>query len=191
MSLIKTYRKHFTTVALVWAGSLILSLFAYMIVLAPQRKSKKQVENHLAETKQMYDSAIKSTQEETKIRLNEEIENLQDRLKDFVIEFEDSANLIFDISRIANEKKVDSFSIKTQEDYRGSTGVELKHLCENRINLSFAGSFNQFATFLNTLERHRPVVFVDNFKITRSKQGNSGHKVNMNLAVFMRKRQDS
>jgi len=191
MSLTKTYRKHFTTVALIWAGSLILFFLAYMIVLAPQQKSKKQVENQLAETKQTHDSAIKAGQEESKIKLNEEIENLRNKLKDFVVDFEDSANLIFDISQIATEKKVDSFSIKGQEDRRGSTGLDLKHLREHRIDINFAGGFNQFATFLNALERHQPVVFVDNFKVTRSARGDSSHKVNMKLAVFVRKRQVS
>ena len=190
MSFIKTYRKLFTTVGLIWAGCLILFVFAYMIALAPQLKSKKQVRRQLAETKRIYDSAIQANKEDTKIRLKEEIKNLQNKLNDFVIEFEDSANLIFDISQIANEKKVDSFSIGTADDRRGSAGVDLKYLRENNINISFEGSFNQFATFLNTLERHRPVVFVDNFKIKRSQKEKSGHKVDMKLAVIMRKRQD-
>ena len=111
-------------------------------------------------------------------------------MKDFVVDFEDSANLIFDISQIATEKKVDSFSIKGQEDRRGSTGLDLKHLREHRIDINFAGGFNQFATFLNALERHRPVIFVDKFEITRSRQENSGHKVNMDLVVLVKKRQD-
>ena len=191
MSFIKTYRKHFTTVGLIWAGCLILFVFAYIIVLAPQRKSKKQVENQLAETQRMYDSAINATKEETKIRLKEEIENLQAKLKDFVIELEESANLTFDISQLASEKKVNSFSIKDQENRRGFAGAELEHLRENYINISFEGSFNQFAAFLNALERHRPVVFVNNFIITRSRQEGKGNKVDMKLAVLARKRQDS
>ena len=191
MSFIKTYRKHFTTVGLIWAGCLILFVFAYIIVLAPQRKSKKQVRRQLAETQRMYDSAINATKEETKIRLKEEIENLHAKLKDFVIELEESANLTFDISQLANEKKVDSFSIKDQESYRGSAGAELEHLRENYINISFAGGFNQFAAFLNALERHRPVVFVNNFRIIRSRQEDKGNKVDIKLAVLVRKRQDS
>jgi len=189
MSFMKINRKYFMIVALIWAGCFILFVFAYMVVLAPQQKSKKQVENQYAETKQIYDSVVKASQEETKIRLNEEIENLRNQLQDFAVDFEASANLTFDISQIANEKKVDSFSIKTQEDSRGSSGPDLKHLKENRIDISFAGDFTQFATFLNALERHRPVVFVDNFKITRSTTGDSNHRANMRLAVFVLKQQ--
>lgn len=184
----KIYKKYFMTTALIWAGCFILFLFVYMIVLAPQKKSRKQIENQLAEKKQIYNSALKATHEETRIWLNEQIENLRNKLNRFVIDFEDSANLTFDISQIANEKKLDSFSIKGKDAGKGPT--DFKYLCENRIDVSFTAAFNQFATFLNALERHWPVIFVDSFKITRSKRDDSGHKVNMGLAIFVRKRQD-
>lgn len=191
MFFMKTYRKHFTIVGSIWAGCLILFVCAYMVALGPQQKMKEQVENHLAETKRLYDSAMNADQEETKARSNEEIETLRNRLKDFVVDFEDTANLTFDISQIANEKKVDSFSIRTQEKGRLSAVLDLKYIQETHINLSFSGDFNQFATFLNALERHKPVFFVDNFKIIRSQQNGSKHKVNMSLAVFVLKQQDS
>ena len=186
------YRKYLTTLA-IWAVCFILFLFAYILLLAPQKKSKKQIEKQTAEKKQVYNSAVKAAKKETKIKLNEEIEQLQNKLKLFVIDPEDSANLIFDIGQIANEKKVASFSIKTKDSRRGSD-LEIpdcKLICENQIDIGFSAGFNQFASFLNALERHQPVVFVDKFKITRSEQDDLGHQVNMNLAVFVRKRQDS
>ncbi|MHC4110805.1 MAG: type 4a pilus biogenesis protein PilO [Planctomycetota bacterium] len=189
---LKIYRKYFTIVAIIWVVCLIPFALIYMIALAPQQKSQKQVENQLAEIKQTYDSAAKASLEETKTRQKEEIKNLQNKLKDFTVDFEDSANLTFDISQIANEKKVGSFSIKMQEGIKGAAArTDLKHLQENQININFEGDFNQFASFLNALERNQPVVFVDNFKITRSQRDDSGHKVNMKLAVFVRKQQDS
>jgi len=191
MSFMKTNKKLYTIVALIWAGSLVLSVLAYMVVLSPQQKRKQEVETEFAKTKQKYDSVIEMSQEETKARFKEELESLQNKLKDFAVDYEDSPNLTFDISQIANEKKVESFSIKTQEDSRNSVALGLKYLQENQIIINFAGDFNQFATFLNTLERNRPAVFVDNFKITRSQRDELGHKVNMKLAVFVRKQQES
>ncbi len=185
------YRKYFTKAALTWAGCFILFFFIHMLMLAPQGKSKDQIEKQLAEKKQIYASALKATEKETKIQLNEQIEQLRNGLKDFVIDFDDSANLTFDISQIANEKKVTSFSIKGK-GARGSLAIpNCKYLCENHFNISFTASFNQFAAFLNALERYRPVIFVDGFKITHSRQEDLGHKVNMNVAVFVRKQQDS
>ena len=84
----------------------MIFLLAYMFIVRPQKNSKKLIESRLAEKKQVYKSALRAAHEETRIRLNEQIESLQNRLKDFVAEYEDSVNLTFDLSQIAEEKKV-------------------------------------------------------------------------------------
>ena len=113
---IKIYRKYLMGAALIWAACLVLFLLVYMLVLGPQRSSKKRLESEIAKKKQLHESALRAAQEETKIQLNEQIESLRDRLKYFVIDFEDSANLTFDIGQIASEKKVASFNIKSKDE---------------------------------------------------------------------------
>ena len=178
------------TTGIIWAACFVAFLLAYILVLGPQKKHEKRIESKLNESKQVYESALRAAQKETKIRLNEQIQRLQSRLQDFVIDFEDSANLTFDISQIANEKNVASFSIKSKDSQGLSTIPEFKYICENHIVISFIGGFNQFATFLNALERHRPVIFVDKFTITRSGQDDSGYQVSLNVAAFVKKQQD-
>ncbi|MFZ2148054.1 MAG: hypothetical protein WAV28_12615 [Sedimentisphaerales bacterium] len=189
MSLIKTHKKYLVTAGVIWAACFVVFLFAYILVLGPQKNYEKRIENKLAERKQVYESALRAAQKETKIRLNEQIERLRTRLQDFVIDFEDSANLTFDISQIANEKKVASFSIKSKDSRGLSTIPECKYISEDQIVISFIGGFNQFATFLNALERHRPVIFVDKFTITRSGQDDSVYQVSLNVAAFVKKQQ--
>jgi hypothetical protein len=190
MAFMKIYRKYLTTVALVWAACFMLFFFIYMLVLRPLKGSQKRMESRLTEKKQMYESALNAAQEETKIRLNEQIEHLRNRLEDFVIDFEGSANLTFDISQIATEKKLASFSIKGKGNNEVSAIPNCDHICESHIDISFTALFRQFATFLNALERHRPILFVDKIAV-RSGRSNSGPQVNMNLVVFIRKQKDS
>jgi len=185
------HKKYLMTIAPIWVGSFILLCCTYIFVLAPQKKTKNLIGKQLAEKKQIYDSALETSKVETKIKLKEQLETLQNKLADFVIAPENSADLIFDISRLASEQNVDSFSIKPKENRRGSDLVDYKYISESCIDISFAGNYNKFATLLNTLERHQPVIFVDDLVITRSKEGDSGHQVNMSLAVFARKQQDS
>lgn len=187
MAFLKTHKKYLTTSGVIWAACFAVFLLAYIVVLGPQRNYEKSIENKLTERKQVYESALRAARRETKIRLNEQIERLQGRLEDFVIDFENSANLTFDISQIANEKKVASFSIKSKDDRGPSTISEANYIRENHIVISFIGGFNQFATFLNALERHRPVLFVDKFSITRSGQDDSGYQVSLNVAAFVKK----
>ena len=189
MTFIKTHKKYLTTAGMIWAACFVVFLLAYMLVLGPQKNYKKRIENEIAERKQVHESAIRAAQKETKIRLNEQIERLRSRLKDFVIDFEDSGNLTFDISQIANEKKVASFSSKVKKSGGLSAIPDCKYICENHIVISFIGGFNQFATFLNALERHRPVIFVDKFTIIRSGQDNSVYRVTLNVAALVKKQQ--
>lgn len=189
---IKTHKKYLLTSAIIWAVCFVILLLAYMFVVRPQKNAKKLIENRLAEKKQVYEAALKAAKKDTKIRLNEQIESLRSRLQDFVADFEDSANLTFDLSQIADEKGVASFGSKVKSN-RGLTMKkdEYKYIRENQINISFTGDFNQFATFLNALERHRPVIFVDKFTLSRSKRGDPGYIVNLSVTAFVRKQQDS
>ena len=191
MSFMKTHKKYLMTAGVIWAACFVIFLLAYIFVLGPQKNYEKRIENKLAEKKQVYESALRAAREETKIRLNEQIERLQSRLKDFVIDFEDSTDLTFDISQIANEKKVASFSSKIKKNSGLSTMPEAKYIRENHIVISFIGDFNQFATFLNALERHRPVLLVDKFTITRSGQDDSGFQVSLNVAALVKKQRDA
>ena len=185
------YRKHFKRVALIWGGCLVLFVLIYMYVMAPQKRARKQAEKELAAKKRLYDSALEAAQEKTKARFKEQIEYLRNDLRDFVADFEDAANVTLDISQIANEKGVSAFSIKGRDNRNSSNKAQYRHIQENRISVAFNAGFNQFAAFLSDLERNRPVVFVDEFTITRSKQGDSNHRVDMDLAVFIRKSRDS
>jgi hypothetical protein len=185
------YRKQLITAGLIWAGCFAAFVLAYMFLLAPQIKTKRQIERELAEQKQAYNRALERSQAKARIKLNEQIKHLENTLSEFAINSEDSANLIFAISQIANSKRVGEFRIGGKEKRRVSKTAKLKHISEDQIDINFTAGFNQFATLLNALERHRPVVFVDKFEITHSGRDNVGHEVDMNLAVYVTKRQDS
>ena len=182
------YKKNLMTVALIWVGCFILFSLVYMLVLGPQRKTKKNIETILSEKKQQYQSALKATEEETKIQLRGQIEQLQDKLKEYVVNFEDSADLTFDIGQIAREQNIASFSIKAKGQSGFSEIPNCNYIGENYIDISFAGQFNKFVVFLNTLERHRPAIFVDGFTITRSRdRQDQEHLSSLSVSVFVKK----
>ncbi|UCG57970.1 MAG: hypothetical protein JSU70_00410 [Phycisphaerales bacterium] len=185
-------KRYFAMVGLTWAGSLVPCFFVYLLVLVPQKETKNQVEKQFVEAKQAYHSAVQAAQDETRTRLNDEIEELRHRLESFVIDFDSSANLTFDISEIAGQKEVTSFSIRGKDGHAALRATpECEHIGEHHMSISFTAGFNQFADLLNTLERNRPVVFVDEFTITRSDTDDSSHLVNMDAAVLVRKPRDS
>lgn len=187
---IKIYRNYLTRTAIAWAACLVLFILASIFVLGPQKSGRKRLESTLAEKKELYEFAQRAAQEQTKILLNEQIEGLRDTLKDFVVDLEDSANLTFDIGRIANEEDLSSFSIKNNDKQGISEIPDCNSICENHIDISFIAGFYQFATFVNALERHQPVLFVNEFSIARSNKNDSGYKVTLDVATFVKKQQE-
>jgi len=184
----RAYRKYILTMGLVWTVSLVISVLVYFFVLAPQMKIKNQLLGESAEKKQKYDVSLNASKEDNKKKLTDEVSILKSKLSDFAVDFEESANLTFDISRTAADKQVNSFTVKTTEPVRDSAQLTSKILQENRIEVGFTSNFKQFAAFLNALERHRPVVFVDKFKISRNDRDENADAVDMSLSIFVRKR---
>jgi len=177
----------------VWAGCAALSLAAYMFVLSPQDRTRQQLRRQLLEKKQLYEAAVEAAQDKNRVQLQQQLRRLSDRLAAFVVDPEASADLTLDISEIANERAVSALSIAGKGKVT-SAGAEIpgcELIKENKIKLSFQSGFPEFAGFLNTLERHRPVVFIDTFQIVRSEDDRAGHKVEMELAVLVgSKKQD-
>ena len=190
MAFIQTYKKYLVKIAIAWAACLALFVLAYIFVLGAQIDSIKRLDNEFAKKKQQYEKALLAASEKAKAGLNEEIEGMRDILKGFVVDLEDSANLTFDIGQIANEEKVSSFSIESK-DKRGSLEIpDCNSICESHIDIDFVAGFNQFATFVNALERHRPVIFVNEFAIARSNRGELAYQVSLDVAAFVKKRQN-
>jgi Tfp pilus assembly protein PilO len=178
------------TMSVVWAVSFVLFVLAYFLVISPQLQVKAQLVKEVVEKQQEYNAAVNAAQEDNKKKLADEVDGLKSKLGDYAVEFEESANLTFDISRIAADKQVGSFTVKTTEQSKDADRDKSapKYLQENRIDISFASNFGQFASFLNALERHRPVIFVDKFKVSRGTQGETVHEVDMDLSVLVKKR---
>ena len=185
------YKKYISRVSLSWGGCLVLFLAVQMLVLGPQGRKRAELERQLMSKRQMYEAAMTGAREETRSKWKEQIEELENRLHGFAIGSEESANLTFDISQLAKDKQAHSFSIRGKDGGFESQTPFSDCIGENRMNVDFEAGFKQFATLLNALERNRPAVFVDKFKMERSKKGESRHPVNMELSVFVLKEPDS
>jgi len=184
------YRKYIWVGALTWACCFIGSLLFYLLVLGPQENSKSQIEKRFAETERNAQAATEAAQEENKIKWNEQIENLEKRLEEFVVRQENITNLPIAIDQLSVAKELGSFDIPATNVEGMIEIANCEYIFATHLRVNFASSFYKFVTFLNALERgegDRPIIFIDTFSITRSKDGSSGHEVDMELAVFVAK----
>lgn len=189
MNLIKKYKKYLRISALVWAVCFVAFVLVYFFIMSPEYKKRNKIEKEFAKSRTDYELAQKATQEETKIRLNGEISLLQNKLDDFVMEFKSAKDLTFDISRIAGECKLSSFSIESDNLRASSASTEPKNIFEKHIKVNFVAGFQEFALFLNSLERHQPVLFVNQFSLSRRNNDNTTYQVTLDIAAFVQRQQ--
>lgn len=184
----KRPQKYYKTTAIIWLGCLVFFVFIYFVVHKTQKQTIAALEIKLAEEQKKYTSAIAAASEESKLKLQQEVEELKKKLRVYVADVETASTLTFDISRIASEEKVGSFSIKGRDGRSISEVPQCTNIAESNLDVSFVGKFSQFANFLNTLERYSPVVFIDWFVIRRPQQeGSMENEVTMGLSVFVEK----
>jgi hypothetical protein len=187
---IAVYKKYFMMLGVVWTVSLVVAVLAFIFVLSPRLRVAAKLAEDVAKNKQKLDQAVAASREENKKKLADELEILKSKFMDYAVEAEDFANLSFDISRIAADKQISDVSVKTPDQAKTKEQLDSKNLQENRVDISFQSNYVQFASFLNALERHRPTVFVDMFKLSRGDKTDVGVKVDMDLTIFVKRRSE-
>jgi len=179
--------KYILIIALVWGPCAALGAAFHWFVLAPQMQRVVALETELKDARQLYNEATEAAKQENQTRLTEAVNQVHNRVSDFVLGLETAPDLAFEIAKLASETQVSTFAMKP----RGQSGLETVANCDQigqkLIDVSFAGRFDQFATLLNALERHRPVLFVETFAIRRPEEDTAKPKAEMQLAVLTEK----
>ena len=193
MASLTVYKKYLTIAVIAWAGCLLVFAAAYMVLLKPQADRKKHLDNKLIEKKQEHRAAERAAEEQVRIEMNEQIAQLREKLEAFVIDFEHAANLKFDITQIAREEEVASLSVSSgKKPQTSNTQVaDSNSIEENPIDISFVSGFSQFASIVNSLERHKPVILVHQFKLDRSNKNKSAYQVTLDVRALVRKQQET
>jgi hypothetical protein len=189
--MVEINKKHIKTAALAWVCCFLLFMLIYIILVAPQRKNKGEISQQLAEKKKTLEAVLKISQKDAQSQLNEQMEQWRSKLKGYVANPEELAILTFDLGQIANDIKVESFSVKAQDNSKGLEIPGCQYIGVNQINISFKADFSKFAAFLNAAERHRPVIFVDKFTISHVTPEDLTCLVNMDLSVYVKRPQGS
>ncbi len=90
---------------------------------------------------------------------------LERQYSDFVFGADEAARLDFAIRAIADRNGLQDFSARRASITTSVGGVKLKQLAQSELIISFNGDFRSMLRFANDLERHEPVVFINQFTI--------------------------
>lgn len=179
--------KYLVIMAAVWGPCLAMAVAAYALVLRPQIDLRRQLEGDVVQAKAVYARAVEASKSETQTRLTKQVERLESRIGDFLVGFDVAPALAFEIGDLARETRLESFGMKPVSAQTTGPVAERENLAEKHLNVSFEGGFPQFASFLNALERHHPVIFVETFTINRPLETDSRPRADMGLAVLVEK----
>lgn len=180
-------RRYLRIMAIAWGIALVVFAVFYLLVLIPQTKQRGRIEADYNKAKSEADAAAFASNISQQQKLNQQVETMDARAGDFVFTTADAGNLVFDISKISSEIGLKTFGVSSSGNERISLYDNCRHIFAKRIQVSFNAGFNNFAAFINVLEKHRPVIFVNTFSITRVQQGEAANKVDMELAVLVGK----
>jgi len=184
------YRKYLKILAFVWSGALLLLLLVYGILIIPQKQALEAIDLQLADKKLEYANAQVAAASEAASNWTGQISRLRKMLQDFVVDSNDLEDLTFDISRIAASLQAGGFTSRGSAGESYSEIPNCEHVAQTQTNIEFTASFVNFATILNALERHKPVIFIDQFTIVKTRKKGQRHQVNMLLSVYVKKPAD-
>jgi len=171
----------------VWVPCLALATACYAMVLHPQGQERRGLVAQIAQAKEHYARAVAAAKPGNQVRLSGQVDRLHDRTADFLVAFQDVPELAFEIGRLAHETRLESFGMRPVGTQASLALSDSEQVMEKHLSLSFNADFTRFAAFLNALERHRPVVFVETFSVSRSQEPQAEPRVDMELAVLVEK----
>lgn len=183
----KVRNRYFAVMAIAWGPCLVVAAAVYAGILRPQIDYHKELDAKVAKSRECYARAIEAAKEKDQSHLTGQVENLRNRVGDFVVSLADAPDLAFKIGELANEAKLASFGMRPASRHGPDASTSFERITEKHVDLTFAGSFPRFAAFLSAVERHRPVLFVETFAISRPVEKDSEPQASLELAVLVEK----
>lgn len=179
-------KQYWIIVGCVWLIGLLLSVAAFGLVLMPQEARFSQVHKQLKAGQDEIELARTASLDSTQAKQVEELESLRTQLRCFSTSPMKQDGLVFEVSRLASDLKLEEYAGKTRDDVEKKSHSAVKTPLDRMfLDLKFLGTFDQFARFVNELERNHPVLFIENASIARTNDETNLHQVKLLLSFLV------
>ncbi len=177
-----------TKLLIIWCLYFAGGAAVYFTVFASQIAKREQLAIRLTNKAHQLKVIEEAYQGKEVEKLTAQLDEKRQALEGFCVGFDTLPDLTLKISEMANELNLSSFSIKSRSDQVKKEIPGYKGLYQSIMDVSFYADFNTFARFVNTLERNRPVLFVDKFSISKTRHTSldKNNPVQMTLSVYTR-----
>jgi len=165
--------------------TLVAAVAIVVFVLYPQHKTLAEIDQSIRDVEQRITTSKTDGPDSEEEKFALQLAVARKKVGPYVVGPEQALDFALYIGILAKQAGVEDFSsTHRMQDSYGPIG-ECDHIVEGRMQIKYTASYDQFAMFVNSLERNRPVIFIDNFAIKRSRTGKGGHKVDMVLTFFV------
>lgn len=159
-------------------------------ILFPNDLSKSAIGKarlDLQESQEKLAFAQSSKKEETKQRMRERLENTQGSLNTFSCPAAQESALIFEIGQLAHTLKLKKFTSRFPDNKPEQTIEKTDRISEGWLTVEFVADYLTLAAFVNSLERHTPVLFVESIHLRPDDDIAGEAVIRMNLSYLVRK----
>ena len=185
----RTFTFYQKAAAGVWTASVLLLAAGIFGFYMPQRNSLIQIHQRYQESCQKADLAKEAASEKARVQLEQQTEQVNGQLNALTIPIDHVSGLVFEVGRVANQLNLREFASKNTVDQSNTEKSKSKSkskslLSEAWLSVEFCGSYEQFARFVNLLERNSPAIFVEKVSVVRSNNSDSDNKFQLELSVL-------
>ena len=183
----KPFHKKFLIIwALAWGTSLLLLVIIYVFLVTPQKKELEILRGELVEKEQQHSTSEIADSEKTRTQLSRETTQLSEKLAEYVVERDDLSKVTFGVKKIASEIGLRKYEGKLMAGLPYMPIDNCYRIGSMNVNLNFNSTFNEFARFINILERHKPIIFIENFSVEQPGGNETELQINMRFSTFVR-----
>lgn len=180
--------KYWLWVAGVWAVWGGLTATAWLFIFQPQGQEYAKIHKELRTRADELELAKTASQESTRHRQIEALEQTLRELDGFTIGPRQQDRLVFEVSRLASDLNLEKYAGESCGNIEKSFQADAKAPIERMfLDVTFTGPFTAFARFINTLERNEPILFVQNASVERAMDGSGRHEVRLLLSMLIQK----
>jgi hypothetical protein len=184
------HKKYLITAFLVWGGCAVVLGAVYFVLMSPRAAEYNAIKQKLAAKETEYKQAMDANIPGRAEQIAQQLEAQEQILGDFVADREQTANLTFAISQLAQARDIVSPSVKDRDKSTGSTLEDCPHLWKKQFDVQFKSGFPGFFSMLHAVESHRPVMFVETFSIIPDNQEENANDVKFDISVLARQTKD-
>ena len=183
----KPFHKKFLMIwALVWGTSLLLLAIIYVFLMTPQKKQLEILHGELAEKEQQHSTSEIADSAKTRTQLRRETTQLSEKLVEYVVGRDDLSKVTFSVKKIASEIGLREYKSKRKTSLPYVPIANCNHIGSMNVNLNFNSTFNEFARFINILERHKPIIFIETFSVEQPSGNKTELQINTMFSTFVR-----